>query len=65
MTGQTTNAMTGQTISAMGAWWTVQEKGADIASQNEEKRLAELHEMGALHGERETIVLFENMCSIA
>ena len=51
--------MTGQSISGMGAWQIVQNRGAQIAER--ERELAELNDRGGLQGKIETKVLFEEM----
>ena len=51
--------MTGQTISAMGAWNVIQVLGAKVCE--DEKRLVEAHKEGLIQGENITPVLFEEL----
>ena len=51
--------MTGQTISAMGAWNVIQSLGEKVCE--DEKRLVEAHKEGLIQGENITPVLFEEM----
>ena len=51
--------MTGQTISAMGAWNVIQALGEKVCE--DEKRLAQAHKEGLIQGENIAPVLFEEM----